>query len=116
MQVGGPSGIVPTQEEKTQGMLVWALGILTWIVPLVFLLISKDKPFVYKNAAQCLVMQGAIFVLMMILIVTVVGILLAPLIFVVALVFGIMGAMAANRGEVYEPPVTGALAKNWFKV
>jgi uncharacterized membrane protein len=116
MQVGGPSGIVPSQEEKTQGTLVWAIGILTWIVPLIFLLISKEKPFVYRNAVQCLTFQVCLFVLMMICIVTVVGILITPFIWLLGLVIGIMGAMAANKGEIYEPPVTGNLAKQWFKI
>lgn len=116
MQVGGPSGIVPSQEEKTQGLLVWALGILTWIVPLIFLLISKEKPFVYKNAVQCLTFQVGIFILMMICVITVVGIIVVPILWLGAIAIGIMGAMAANKGEVYEPPVTGNLAKQWFKI
>jgi uncharacterized Tic20 family protein len=38
------------------------------------------------------------------------------IVLIVPLIFNIMGGVAANNGTVYEPPITGQLAKNWFHI
>lgn len=120
MQVGGPTGIVPSQEEKQQGLLVWVLGIfIGFISPLIFMIVAKEKPFVYRNAMQCLTFQivmAIAWVASFVLSFVIIGFFLMPVLWVLGLVVMIMGAMAANRGEVYEPPVTANLARQWFKV
>jgi uncharacterized Tic20 family protein len=113
-------GGMVSQEEKTQAMLVWLLGIpIGFISPLIFYLISKDKPFVYRTAAQALAFHIAIFcalVLSGFLIVVLIGLFLYPLVLLFALIISIMGAIASNKGEEYIPPLTGGLAKAMFKV
>ena len=48
----GPSAIV-TQEDKTQGMLVWVLSIFIGIMsPIIFMLRAKENPFVYRHSMQ----------------------------------------------------------------
>lgn len=76
------------------------------------MIVSKDKPFVYANAMQCLTLQ---------IVVTVTGLLLSIVCLgwipgIIGLIFGIMGTIKANSGEVFEPPITGPLAKKWFNV
>jgi uncharacterized membrane protein len=115
--VGG--GMV-SQEEKTQALLMWILGLpLGFISPLIFFLISKDKPFVYRHAAQALAFHLVIFcaaIVASMLLIVLIGLFLFPVIGIFALVITIMGAMAANRGEDYDPPLTSGLAKALFKV
>lgn len=129
MQVGGPSGIVPSQEEKTQGMLVWLLSfVISIFSPIIFMMIAKDKPFVYRNAMLCLTQGIVVFgvavaswilFFVLALIAGPVALLLFPvlgLIGIASLVLTIMGLIKANNGEHYDPPVIGNLTKQWFKV
>jgi uncharacterized membrane protein len=115
-----------SQDDKTQAMLCWLLGIVIGVIsPVIFMLVGKEKPFVYRNSMQCLT-----FHLVLIVISIVLFIISIPLAFVtcglggmivfipwiVGLIISIMGGMAANNGQVYEPPGTAGLAKSWFKV
>jgi len=96
-------------------MLCWLLTIVIGFVsPIIFMLIGKDKPFVYANSMQCLVMSLGWTVILFILTLITCGI--GAIGFVIPLIFAILGAVQANSGEVYEPPITGALAKKWFKI
>ncbi|MCC7230108.1 MAG: hypothetical protein IT203_06915, partial [Fimbriimonadaceae bacterium] len=44
-----------------------------------------------------------------------IGLILFPILWLAMLAVGIMGAIAANAGSRFEPPVSGNLAKSWFK-
>ncbi len=115
----GPSDPSIPQDQKTQALLVWILSLfIGFISPLIFFFIAKDKPFVYHHACQALTFSIVMFVLYIISIVlmfVVIGIILMPLIGLAALAVIIMGAIAANAGSRFEPPVTGNLSKSWFK-
>jgi uncharacterized protein len=115
----GPADPSIPQDEKTQAMLVWILSLfIGFISPLIFYFIAKDKPFVFSHAAQCLTLAIVVTVLWIvafILMFVVIGIFLLPIIGLASLVLTIMGAIAANAGARFEPPVTGNLAKSWFK-
>ncbi len=118
-----------TQEEKSQALLVWVLSIFFgWLSSLIFFLTSKDKPGVYKCAAQALTWHICVFVAFIVVEVVsfamtiathglgAIFFLLIPLIGLASLIVSIMGAMAANNGTIYEPPVTGKFAQQWFKI
>ena len=110
-------GSGPSQEERTQAMLSWFLSIVAgFIPPLIFFIISADKPYVKRHAAMCLGLQLVSTVLCVILIVTVVGILLLPVVGIACLVFIIMGGLAANKGDNYDVPGFGKMIANMFKV
>jgi uncharacterized membrane protein len=117
---GGP--IVPTQEEKTHAMLCWILGIFIGIIsPVIFMMIDKEKPFVYKNSMQCLTFHIGLLILWAIvfvlsLVTCGIGAVLMVVPWLAGLILSIMGGMAANNGTIYEPPVTAGLAKKWFNV
>lgn len=122
METGGPDVGAPAQDEKTQAMLSWILGIFIGIIsPLIFMLVGKEKPFIYRNA-----MQGMAFQIVMLILWVIVGILsvvtcgIGVILYLVPwiwnLIVCIMGAIASNNGQVYEPMFTGKLAKSWFKV
>lgn len=106
---------MPSQDERTQAMLCWLLSILSaFIAPLIFFLIANDKPFVKKHAAICLGFQISMAVISVLLVVTIVGAILAPLVWIFGLVVCIMAAMAATRGEEYMPPVVGPMIAKMF--
>lgn len=110
---------MPTQEEKTQALLMWILSLfIGFISPLIFVLISKEKPFVYQNSAYalgfCIVLTIA-WIIAFVLMFVVIGIFLMPLIGIAGLVVAILGAVKANNGEVYIPPMSGGIAKAIFK-
>lgn len=129
METGGPDTIVVGQDEKTHALLSWVLMIvISFISPLIFLLIDKDKPFVYRHAAQGLaffITLIPIYIIMWI-VVFVLAMVFAPLallaipIYLAIAVFGIyvlvMGAINANKGLPFDPPITSAVAKAIFKV
>jgi len=80
-----------------------------WVVPLVAYLVLKDRgPFVRWHTRQALnfhitlaIVYAAGFVLSLI----VVGFFIVIAAAVLAIVFGIMAAVAANRGEFYRYPL-----------
>jgi len=106
-----------SQDEKTQAMLMWILSIpLGFISGLIFMLVAKDKPFVYRHAVQALTFTLAINIVVVILIATVVGIIIFPFVGIFGLVICIIAALAANKGEEYNPPITSGLCKSMFKI
>ncbi|GAA3234926.1 DUF4870 domain-containing protein [Actinocorallia longicatena] len=113
---GGPP--VSPSEERTWGMLahlgsliaICVLTFFNFVVPLVIYLMYRDRSaFVRHNAAQALnltltgLVYGAIGGVVTI-ITCGVGIVLLLALFVAQIVFLIMAATAANRGEWYRYP------------
>ena len=115
---GAPDPSVP-QDERTQALLMWILSLfIGFISPLIFYFIAKDKPFVFHHSAQALTLHivfAVLWVVAIILSFLCIGFLMMPIIGILALVMTIMGAIAANAGSRFEPPVTGNLSKSWFK-
>lgn len=107
------------QDERTQALLVWVLSLfIGFISPLIFFFIAKDKPFVFHHAAQALtfsIVMAVLWIVAFILMFLVIGVFLMPLLWLASLVIAIMGAIAANAGSRFEPPITGNLSKSWFK-
>ena len=102
-----------TQDERTMVMLAHLLGIVTgFLGPLIIWLIKKDQSkFVAYHGFQAMIFQIALNVLMFVLGITVVLALLAPVLWIVGIVFAILAGLAANRGEWYEIPVVGKFAR-----
>lgn len=101
-------------------MLIHVLGIFTLFVgPLIIWLIKKDESaYVDHHGKQALnfqLMITAIHVASAILGMTVIlallSCLIAPAAFVVSIVFSIMAAMAASKGEWYRYPLSLPLIK-----
>ena len=94
---------------------MWSLfahigGLLTtFIAPLVIFLIYRDRdPFIRRHALQALNFQIIIaigYFLSSLLMVVVIGFLTYPLFFILSVVFSIIAAMAANKGEEYTYPM-----------
>lgn len=116
----GPSSATtgqPNAEERQMGLFAHLggglLGLLSggglsFLVPLIIYLVKKDEsPFVRDQAAQALNFQLLVLIgtfVSSLLTVVLIGALLWPVVVVISLVFGILGGMAANRGEWYRYP------------
>jgi uncharacterized Tic20 family protein len=112
-QPSGNMGSSGSKDDRTLGMLAHVLGLLTCIVgPLVIWLLKKDSSaFVGDNAKEALNFQitmaigwVASTIVFCIPFVNFVAFLFWVVLGILDLVFCIMGAMAANKGELYRYP------------
>ena len=116
MSIPSPETGFVSQEDRTLAMLAYILGIFTgFLGPLVIWLVKKDQSkFVAYHGLQALFFHIAIVVGYAIagaLTVVLVGFLILPVIGLLSIVFAIIAGLAANRGEWYEIPVIGPLAR-----
>ena len=128
METGGPDVVGVSQDEKTHALLSWALMfVISFISPLIFLLIDKDKPFVYRHAAQGLsLIITLIPVYIVIFILAFVLAMAGPLVMIMIPVYlavacgvlyvVIMGIVNANKGLPWDPPLSSQVCKALFKV
>ena len=113
-----PASVSPS-EERTMGMLAHAIplvamvvsaGTLGFVASLILYLIYKDKgPFVRENAANSLNLQittGIVLLVSIPLMLVLVGFITFAAAIVVAFVLHLIGALKANRGEWWRPPMT----------
>jgi len=111
------SGLAPP-EQRSEMMLAHVLGLLFGVLgALIYWAINKDKqdiPFVQDQAQEVLNFTLNILVLMTVscmLVVVLIGFVLAPLVWLAAVVFGIIGAVKAYGGETYRYPFIIRLIK-----
>ena len=112
--LGDPSAI--TQDDKTMAMLSYILGIFTgFLGPLILWLVKKDQSrFVAFHALQALILHAVVvvgYILSSFLVIVLIGFLTYPVFFVLGLVYSILAGIAANKGDWYEIPVIGKLAR-----
>lgn len=108
----GPSSATtgqPNSDERQMAMFAHVGGgILSWIVPLIIFVMKKDEsPFVRNQAAQALNFQLLVligYLVSSVLMIVLIGFLTWFVCWIAAVVLGIMGGMAANRGEWYRYP------------
>lgn len=109
-----------SQEEKGQATLIWVLSIFFGFIPaLIFYLIAKDKPFVHRHSAMALALTIVTtigFIASAFLMAVLIGFLLYPAVGIFHLVICIKGAMEANKGNEYDPPIAAAMAKSMFGI
>jgi uncharacterized Tic20 family protein len=108
--------VAPSKDDTNLALLAHILGIFTSFVgALVIWLIKKDdSAYVGAQALEALNFQITIaigWIVCMILTVVLIGALLIPVLFIVNLIFCILGAMAASRGEMYRYPFALRLLK-----
>ncbi|MFG2078424.1 DUF4870 domain-containing protein [Nonomuraea maritima] len=107
----GRYGPRPGTDDTTMAMLCHLLGlVLSWVGPLIIYLTKKDEsPYVRDQAAEALNFQITMFIGYIVsgfLVIAFIGLLLLPAVWIVSLIFHIMAAMAANRGERYRYPIS----------
>lgn len=110
-----PTG-TPSKEECTMAMLIYILAIFTgWLGPLIIWLIKKDSSaFINDQGKEVINFQITFFlayIVSALLIFVVIGCVLVPALIVCSLIFCIMGAMAASKGQRYRFPFAIRLIK-----
>ncbi len=102
-----------TDDEKMWAMFAHMSYLLTFVIgvsciaPLIIWMMKKDSSaFVEDQAKEALNFQLTALIAVLILSATCVGAVLLPVVIVGGVVYGIMGGVAANRGEVYRYPYT----------
>jgi uncharacterized Tic20 family protein len=86
-----------------------------FIGPLIVWLIFKDRSaWLRESVAEALnfsILYTIAQLVAIVLLVVIIGMILLPLIAIAGLILGILGAVAANRGEQYRYPVNLRLVK-----
>jgi len=114
-----PKQPITANEERTVGMLAHLIpiiamvlsgGLLGFVGSLIVYLMYKDRgPFVRRNAANSLNIQitmGIVLLVSLPLMFVLIGFVTFAAAFVVALVLHIIGAVRANAGDWWDPPIT----------
>ena len=96
-------------------LLPLSAGTAGFVVSLVIFLVYKDRgPFVRAHAANSLNVQIITAILLLastVLMIVFIGFLTYGLVIVVATVIHVIGAVKANNGEWWTPPLTPQLVK-----
>jgi uncharacterized Tic20 family protein len=108
----GPSSATtgqPSPDERQMAMFAHVGGgVIGWLVPLIIFLVKKDEsPFVRNQAAQALNFQLLIligYLVSSVLMIVIIGFLTWFICWIAAVALGIIGGVAANRGEWYRYP------------
>lgn len=99
------------KNARQMAMLAHLLGALVGFWgPLIIWLIKKDEsPFVDDQGKEALNFQLTVliaYVVSGLAVCAYIGVVLLPVVWVMSLVFSIIGAMKANEGEYYRYPIT----------
>jgi uncharacterized Tic20 family protein len=99
----------PSQDDRNLAMIAHLLGIFTFFVgPLIIWLIKKDQSqFVEKEAREALNFQITLLighVIASFLMIILIGFALEFVIVIINIIFSILGAVAASKGQVYTYP------------
>jgi uncharacterized Tic20 family protein len=115
--VSGPYGMaVPTSDEKTMSLIAHAGGILFGFVPslIVYLTKGTESAFVKEESREALNFQITVaiaYAVSSVLVIVLIGLLMLPVVWVMATIFSIMGAIAVNNGGHYRYPINLRLVK-----
>lgn len=102
-------GPAPTKDDQMMGMLAHLLSIfLGFLGPLIIWLIKKDQSqFVDDQGKEALNFQLVMLIALLVGGATIclgIGLIIMPAVWVCTIIFGIMGALEANKGVAYRYP------------
>ena len=100
-----------TSDEKTMALLAHLLGIvLGFIGPLIIWLLKKDESkFVDYHGKEALNFQLTMligYIIGYVLTFVLIGICILGIVWIVAIIFSVIAAVAANNGEYYRYPIS----------
>ncbi|MDM7891570.1 DUF4870 domain-containing protein [Curtobacterium caseinilyticum] len=111
-----PAGYTPPQPMSPEDQRLWATlthvgGIFfSLVVPIIAYLVLRDRgQFIKEHTRQALnfhITAAIAYVVAWLLCLVVIGFVLLPVIGVLVIVFAILAAVAANRGDFYRYPLT----------
>jgi len=85
-----------------------------WVTGLIFLLIEKEDQDVRFHAMQSIIVFGGISLLHIIFSVSLIGLPLIPLLFIIGVVLWLLLMIKGFQGEKYKLPYVGDLAEKWL--
>ena len=105
--------IPPTSDEKNIALLSHVITLVSaFLGPLIIYAIKKDEStFVASHAKESLNFQITIFLVVILLCITIVGILLIWFVGIISLVFVIIATIRASEGKLYRYPFSIRLIK-----
>jgi uncharacterized Tic20 family protein len=105
---------IPTSDEKTMALLSHVLTLVAgFVAPLIIYLLKKDQSsFIAEHARESLNFQITIFIIIIALFITVIGILLIWLVGIASLVLVIIATTRASEGKLYRYPFSIRLIKS----
>jgi len=103
-----------TSEEKTLALISHLGALFSFLAPLIIWIIKRnDSDFVEHHACEALNFQITLFLAWVAVIILTIIIdggpiicILFPLLLICNIVFIVLGAVAANKGELYEYPIS----------
>jgi uncharacterized Tic20 family protein len=98
------------------GLLFLSCGGLGWLGPLIIFLgnSGQNDPFVRQQSAEALNFQiiiAAAMVISYVLVAVVIGLVLAPLVWLFGIIMGVIAGSTASKGEAYKYPFNIQLVK-----
>ncbi|MCE0555845.1 MULTISPECIES: DUF4870 domain-containing protein [unclassified Motilimonas] len=99
-----------SQDSKNMALIGWVATIFFGFIPcLILYLVKTDDAYIKDQAKEALnwsITVAIAYVVAFILSIIVIGALLIPVIAICNLIFCIMGAIAASKGEQFRVPFT----------
>ena len=103
-----PAQVTVTQESRNTAVLIWIGTIFLGFIPgLIVYLVKKDDPYVLDQSKEALnwsITAIIGYVAGMILAFILIGVLVMVAVGICHLIFCILGAVAASKGESYRVP------------
>lgn len=84
-----------------------------WVSGLIFFLLEKEDQDIRFHAMQSIIVFGGLSLLNVVLSISVIGIPLMPLLFLVGVVVWILLMIKGFQGTKYKLPVVGDMAEKW---
>ena len=102
-------GSTPSSDDRTMALLSHLLGIFFGFLPslIIWLIKKEESTYVAQEAREALNFQITLligYVIAGALSIIVIGIFLFPLLYIVNIIFSILGAMACSKGQGYRYP------------
>lgn len=104
-----------SDDDKTMGMIAHGGAIfLGFWAPLLIMIIKKESPFAQQEAKEALnfqILLAIAYLVSFLLMFVCVGFITFVAAWIVAIVFGVQGAMANNQGRAYRYPFNWRIVK-----
>jgi uncharacterized Tic20 family protein len=113
----GAGGIAPAnKDDQNMGLLMFILGIFTgFLGPLILWLVKKEQSqYINEQGKELLNWQITVFIAFMacaVLAIVIIGFFLIPVVAICNIVFTIIGAVTASKGQFYRFPFAIRLLK-----
>ncbi len=100
-----------SSDERTMALLIHVLGIFTGFIGalIIWLIKREDSNFIDHHGRQALNFQFTMLIAQLVswvLVIVLIGVFLLMAIYVIVIVFSIIAALEANKGNLYRYPLS----------